>query len=403
MTDADALVLGERDLPAGLVHETTRRLLTTGGLPARHPLMRFRPVAEARVPTVREHLAERGAAADELPDALAGLLIVGRPTADGDEADEIVVDGGTGRVSTLWLYEKDPPSARVTPFAPSLEALAGFLAGFSATMASFTARPAEARGPAAVEEATRTLLACFADADWDEGTDWGEGRSLPAYWRILARIRPLALIAGVGGGAAGAGESEGGADGEGDDGGARGGLRLALPPGLLDAEFDGAAELVRFTPDELPGALTHAPTRRFLVETGLPADADLFSLWQDEWKLRAPAGGRPLICLGGLGDYDLEAVLDGDTGVLYHRAYDGEELTPLNTDVSTLLFALWLYRREQRIDAVEEFTDGSYLHLAEAMTAALASVDPLACAPASGFDDFRYWPEVFHDEAGGVL
>lgn len=31
------------------------------------------------------------------------------------------------------------------------------------------------------------------------------------------------------------------------------------------------------------------------------------------------------------------------------------------------------------------------------------STDPVACRPADGPDDNRYWPEVFHDEAGGVL
>jgi hypothetical protein len=37
------------------------------------------------------------------------------------------------------------------------------------------------------------------------------------------------------------------------------------------------------------------------------------------------------------------------------------------------------------------------------MVAVLASVDPVACLPAKDADDYRYWPEVFHDEAGGVL
>lgn len=32
-----------------------------------------------------------------------------------------------------------------------------------------------------------------------------------------------------------------------------------------------------------------------------------------------------------------------------------------------------------------------------------AAVDPVACVPAVAPDDYRYWPEVFHDEAGGVL
>ncbi|MEU8171840.1 hypothetical protein AB0C14_03100 [Microbispora hainanensis] len=35
--------------------------------------------------------------------------------------------------------------------------------------------------------------------------------------------------------------------------------------------------------------------------------------------------------------------------------------------------------------------------------ATLAAVDPVACLPPAGADDFRFWPEVFHDAAGGVL
>ncbi|MEU0659545.1 SUKH-4 family immunity protein [Streptomyces lavendulocolor] len=62
-----------------------------------------------------------------------------------------------------------------------------------------------------------------------------------------------------------------------------------------------------------------------------------------------------------------------------------------------------MHSREQRIDKEHDLTGDFYHQLADAMVAVLASVDPVACLPATGPDDYRYWPEVFHDEAGGVL
>ncbi|WP_219822061.1 hypothetical protein [Streptomyces sp. Ru62] len=41
--------------------------------------------------------------------------------------------------------------------------------------------------------------------------------------------------------------------------------------------------------------------------------------------------------------------------------------------------------------------------LADTMIEVLASAGPVARASAATPDDYRYRPEVFHDEAGGVL
>ncbi|MER7515544.1 SUKH-4 family immunity protein [Streptomyces sp. NPDC126499] len=389
------MTVGDDELAPELTHAPTRRWLATRGLPARHRLMTFRPLAEARLRTVRQYLLDQGADADALAEDIASHLLLGHLTAEGGEADQVVLDGATGRVSSLWLYEKNPDSAELFPLASSVEALAGHLEtvdDFAALRGDF-ADLSGATGPAAVAEAEARLAARFAEED---------GRPVPAFWRIAARIRPLALIAAPG-----------------TD------LRLDLPSGLLEEEF-GAEEIVRIAPAGLPAVLEHEPTRRFLTEVGLPRDAGMFGLWRDEYLMRPlaeteeagtgagatpggdgdrgtlPADAGLLVCLGSL-VHDFEVVIHGRTGELYHRLYDGAAITPLNADVSTLAFTLWLHHREGRIDAAEDFTDGFYLYLAGTMTEVLASVDPVACAPTTDPDDYRYWPEVFHDEAGGVL
>ncbi|QNP66059.1 SUKH-4 family immunity protein [Streptomyces genisteinicus] len=402
--NAPTVTLPADELHPSIVHPPTIRLLTGGELPARHALMRFAPLARSGGVPVPALLAP-GADAGKLDPHVAGLLLVGHLRACGEDTLEIVLDGATGRVFTLYLFEDSPGSLEALPLAPSLSALAGFLAetdDFTARRGRFASLSGRT-GAAAVAEAERLLSAVFEDADWD-GDDWGEAgprdeweHALPAYWRIAATVRPLGLIAGPGDG-----------------------LALALPPGLLDEEF-GAADIRRFLPSELPGVLTHEPTRRFLTEVGLPRTELMFGLWGDEDVLRTlteseaarhdgdgdedrpvPADAGRLVTLGSL-VHDMEAVVDGGTGLLSWRMYGSAGTTPVNADVSTLAFTLWLFGREQRLDREHGFTSDFYEQLAATMVEVLASVDPVACLPAADEEDYRYWPEVFHDEAGGVL
>lgn len=399
-----AVTVPADELHPSIVHPPTLRLLTGAGLPARHALMRFAPLAESGGVPVPALLAP-GADAGKLDPHVAGLLLVGHLRADGEDTLEIVLDGATGRVFTLYLFEDSPQLLEALPLAPSLGALARFLAetdDFAARRGRFASLAGRA-GADAVAEAGRLLLAAFDDADWD-GEDWGEAgardeweHTLPAYWRIAATVRPLGLIAAPGDG-----------------------LRLALPPGLLDEEF-GAADIRRFAPSALPAALTHEPTRRFLTEVGLPRTELMFGLWGDEDVLRTlaeseaarhdgdgdedrpiPPDADGLVTLGSL-VHDMEVVIDGGTGLLSWREYGGATTTPVNADVSTLAFTLWMYSREQELDQEHGFTSDFYEPLASAMVEVLASADPVACLPAEHEDDYRYWPEVFHDEAGGVL
>lgn len=417
------IVVPAHALHPAVTHGPTRRALSTAGLPARHDLIRFRPLAESRVVPVPELLSE-GADPERLDPHIAELLLIGHLRCEGDDAQEVVLDGATGRVFSMDLFEDAPALIDVVPLAPSLGSLCRFLAcaddfrclgGRFATLAGRT-------GPGVVAEASSLLASVFTGEDWgDDG--WGSAgppstwdHALPAFWRIVAHIRPLALVAGPGSG-----------------------LRLDLPPDLLDAEF-GAQEMVRTEPAGLPRALAHEPTRRFLTGTGLLKVESMFALWRDSSLFRTlaesgagetgpegrtgvpcpgsgtgapgsagdgiderlPSDAKHLVCLGGL-IHDLEVLIDGRTGLVSHRFYGEDTTTPLNAHISTLAFTLWMYSQEQRLNDEHDFTRDFHDQLADAMTEALASVDPVACLPSTGEDDHRYWPEVFHDEAGGVL
>lgn len=168
--------------------------------------------------------------------------------------------------------------------------------------------------------------------------------------------------------------------------------------------------------------IAYGTSRRFLVETGLPVGASMFTLFREEPLLltlaeyrerNGPAEGEPddypdgmavapdrLFSLGWL-THDTEVVIDGRTGHIH--GWTGGALEPLNADISTLAFALWMHRREGTLDETHRLTGDMYQPLADTMAAVLASVDPMACEPTGEKDDWRYWPEVFHDEAGGVL
>ncbi|MGW2081962.1 SUKH-4 family immunity protein [Streptomyces sp. NPDC001939] len=398
---ATSVVVPTHALPASITHEATRRRLTGAGLPAQHGLMRFGPLAESRMVTVPALLAE-GADPGKLDPYIADLLLIGHLRCGEDDAQEVVLDGATGRVFSMYLFEDSPGLIEVIPLAPSVDALARLLEyvdDFRLMRGDFGALAGKT-GTDAVTEASTLLMSAFTNEDW--GKDgWGSaatpsagGNPLPAFWRIAALIRPLALIARPGTG-----------------------LRLNLPTGLLDREFS-PEEIIRIEPSALPTALVHEPTRQFLTEVGLPrAVLGVFGLWRDQNLLaplaeattptdedfrKLPAGADKLICLGSLG-HDFEVVIDGSTGLLSYHLYGNDTTTPVNTDISTLAFTIWMYSREQRLNEEHDFTQDFYDQLADTMIEVLSSLDPVACLPPTDEDDYRYWPEAFQDEAGGVL
>ncbi|MFG2117537.1 SUKH-4 family immunity protein [Streptomyces sp. NPDC048710] len=383
-TDAGvpAITLTEAELDRYVTHGPTRGLLTGPGLPTDTDLLTFSPL--------RTHgLRTFGDATDgpfHLAEELRGRLVIGELlNPAGMERESILLDGDTGELTTAYLFAPSDPR----PFAPSLDTLLRFaavteeLAGLRGRFSSLSGQ----YGPKTVTEASRRLLTLF-----EEGTD-GE---VPPYWKAAALIRPLALIAGPG---------------------TTSGLTLDVPGRVLDQEF-GHGRVARFEEVDFPTTLTHEPTRRFLRETGLPEEAVLFHADTDvplptlteyftgeraeDYPLEdLPAHSDHLIRLGYLVE-DNSLVIDGRTGAILTFSEPEATLYPLNTDVSTLAFTLWLLHHERTIDEHlgNELTTDAYDQLAAAMIRTLASIDPTA---PSRNTDWHYWTELFQDEAGGVL
>ncbi|MEU1277084.1 hypothetical protein [Streptomyces sp. NPDC005805] len=249
---ATSIVVPAQQAPhPSITHEPTHRALAPGARLDGHGLVNFRPLTGPSLATVTDHLVALGGDPAELDPALAGLLLIGRLIVEGDEeGEEVVLDGATGRVFSMWLYEKSPGGAELFPLAPSVDALTHFLGAvddFRGLRGPFAAL-AGRTGPAAVREAEELLTAVFtgsaagsAGSGGSAGSvEWGEDgwgpagprsgweHPIPAFWRIAAVMRPLGLIAGPGAG-----------------------LALDLPDGLLDGVF-GADGMVRLTDAELP-------------------------------------------------------------------------------------------------------------------------------------------------------
>ncbi|MFJ3227183.1 SUKH-4 family immunity protein [Streptomyces sp. NPDC086783] len=275
--------------------------------------------------------------------------------------------------------------------APSLEAVLRFTAA-TEELASVRGRSASLAGrfgPEAVERASAQLTAVFERSV-------GAG-ALPPFWTAAAVVRPLARIGGSGGG-----------------------LVLELPRRLLDEEF-GTGGIMRFEEVDFPPTLTHEPTRRFLRETGLPENGGVFQL-DTEAPLRALAeycadqwqgdftdeellpGADRLIRLGHLtGAADL--VVDGTTGAVLAWSDGDGALRPLNADVSTLAFALWLLHRVRSFAPTQSLAD-SRAHLTATTTPALTGTDAVAgdrTPTDSGDDDRGHWPHIWQEGTGGGL
>ncbi|MFH9553958.1 SUKH-4 family immunity protein [Streptomyces sp. NBC_00377] len=397
-TATTTITFTEDELNPYVTHAPTRRWLTgpgLPGLPGDGGLLTFEALRTDGLRTVGDSTGDpEGRLAAELRDR---LVIGGLLGADGRETESVLLDGMTGEISTTYFLHDRPDLMDLRPLAPSLEKLVRFatavdeLAALRGQFACYAGR----LGPKAVAEASRQLLAVF-----EEGAQGADGVS-GTFWKLAAVIRPLALVAGPG---------------------TTSGLALDLPGRLLDEEF-GSGEIVRFEDVDCPQALSHAPTRRFLREVGLPEEVVWFSLETDmplqtldEYyaddragvltERQLPADAGRLIRLGHLLE-DTSLVVDGATGAVLSWSEPDLGLRPLNADISTLAFTLWLIRRERALDAVHELTE-AYDQLAETMCRTLAAVDRVACdptpLPAVPTDDGRrYWPNAFEDEAGGGL
>ncbi|MDN3028638.1 SUKH-4 family immunity protein [Streptomyces sp. S.PB5] len=383
-TATAVITLTDDDLERFVTHASTRRWLTGPGLPSGIGLLSFEELVREGLRTVED---ATGDPEGRLPlDLRDQLVIGGLLDIEGQETEPVLLDGATGEVSTTDFWYDTPELMERRPLAPSLEKLVRFataaeeLAELRGRFASYAGR----FGPQVAAEATRQLLAVF-----EEGV--GADGEVPPYWRIAALLRPLSLTAAPG---------------------AASGLTLDLPARLLDQEF-GQGEIWRFEDVDFPATLTHEPTRRFLRDTGLPEDALLFQLdtdvplptltehYADTPDAELPADADHLIRLGYLLE-DNSLVIDGRTGAILNWSEPEARLYPLNTDVSTLAFTLWLLHHEHSLDEDLKYglSQGPYAQLAATMIQILASVDPTVTTTDA---DWHYWAEAFQDEAGGVL
>ncbi|MFE9835050.1 SUKH-4 family immunity protein [Streptomyces sp. NPDC005551] len=321
-----AIGLTDDELDPYVTLAPPRRLPTKPGLPAEGALLGLGALVGAEQRGVAELADDVAALSAELRDQ----LVAGAVRACERGLEPIVLDGTPGRVGGTALH-RDPALMGLSPSAPPLEVLLRFAAAteeLAAARGQFASL--EARfGPRAVERASAQLTAVF-----ERGAGAG---GVPPYWKAAALVRPLARIAGPGAG-----------------------LVLDLPRRLLDQEF-GVGGIVRFEEVDFPSTLTHGPTRRFLRETGLPEDGILFGL---DTEVALPtlaeygAGRRPggfsddglaagadrLIRLGHLTE-DTGLVVDGTTGAVLAWTESDLTLRPLNADVSTLAFSVWLLHR----------------------------------------------------------
>ncbi|MEU3858563.1 SUKH-4 family immunity protein [Streptomyces sp. NPDC028722] len=376
-----AITLTEAELDRYVTHAPTRGLLAGPGLPADTGLLTFSPLRTYGLRT----LADATDGPLGLAEELRSRLVIGELlTPAGMARESILLDGVTGELTTAHLVAPSAPR----PFAPSLHTLLRFaavteeLAGLRGRFATLAGR----YGPETATEASRRLLALF-----EEGT----GGEVPPYWKAAALIRPLSLVAGPG---------------------TASGLTLDLPARLLDQQF-GYGRVARFEEVDFPATLTHEPTRRFLRGTGLPEEAVFFHADTDvplptlrEYVTqehtgyptdRLPAHCDHLIRLGCLPE-ETSLLVDGRTGAVL--TFDEPEATlhPLNTDVSTMAFALWLVHHERTIDAHlgHELATRAYDHLAAAMIETLNTLDPTGTLPST---TWHYWTDLFQDETSAVF
>ncbi|MGI5139678.1 MULTISPECIES: SUKH-4 family immunity protein [unclassified Streptomyces] len=377
------ITLTGTDLDPHVTHEATRRLLTGPGLPSDSALLGFG--ALRRRPALRR-VAELVDDAERLAEELRDQLVIGALRTVDRDLESLVLNGTTGEIFTTHVHPRHPGLMDLSPLAPSLDALLRCAAATDELIASRGRFASQGYGPKAVAAASERLASVFA-AD--------AGEDLAPYWRMAALIRPLARIARPGTG-----------------------LALDLPSRLLDEEF-GSAAVVRFEEVDFPGTLTHEPTRRFLREVGLPENGYWYELdtdvplptlaeyYADEDRFTAdelPSEADRLIRLGYLVE-DTSLVVDGATGAVLCWSEADAVLRPLNADISTLAFTVWLVHREKALDQEHDLTD-AYEQLAATMAETLAAVDPIACDPTPRTpkdDGWRYWPEAFEDQAGGGL
>ncbi|MFI6586596.1 SUKH-4 family immunity protein [Embleya sp. NPDC050493] len=190
------------------------------------------------------------------------------------------------------------------------------------------------------------------------------------------------------------------------------GLAVRITPAMLDLVYEN--EFSGYEERQLPAAITHEPTRRFLLDIGLidawayldmrsddkplPTLAELIAERRADWddEPEPPADAEHLVVLGYVSE-DGDLLVDGRTGVVrrWYTGADEPEMDTLNTDLSALAFTMWVIGRMHRQG--ERFGIGIHDVWESIVVDLLSSVDPLAWA-----EPGSYWENMILDGINGL-
>ncbi|WP_326690232.1 SUKH-4 family immunity protein [Streptomyces sp. NBC_01795] len=368
-------------LPEGLTHGPSRRFLTERGLPEAPAAALDFSAPGAERPTALAAFTE-GDGGEAAGGEVAGggrLFVLGG--ADYSDA-RVVLDGESGEVHLAEWVEGELRHDLLASGLPALDALIKE----TESVAEGAWEDADAydgrRGPAVVAEVREAAEARLRAVD--PRLFAAHSPDAPPHWGTALLLRALRWGARRGG---------------------PGGLAYEFGPDLVE-ELAGLADggrVHRYRPGDLPASLTHEPTRRLLIELGLPLGGELFDAWEEPLRTMADvhpdlyagpdassrAYQRDHLAIGRWAWCDLTVALDGATGGLELPEGEGEPEAYLHQDLSALLHAWWLCERVRgeyygRWDSGDSGDSGDWQVfdpcdlLADQGEALVAAVDPEA-------------------------
>ncbi|MFI9361224.1 SUKH-4 family immunity protein [Kitasatospora sp. NPDC053057] len=289
------------DLPEALTHGPSREHLLTVGLPESGAFLEFgAPVSS--------------------PTGGGRWLVLG----EAAYGDSVVLDGATGE---LWLGEGADPEAGGDLLASSLPALVALIREVEA-VATGAADPDAHGGRRGAVVADAVVAAAEQRMRAVDGPLFAR-TARPAHWCTALLVASLAWGARPG-----------------EPGGPAYVFEPDLVADLARLVGDDGGVVRRYRAEDLPAELTHEPTRRLLVEAGLPLDSEMLGVDPDEplTTMARPHSDRLALAYW---PHDLVIGLDGATGRLeLPDLYDaGDPALYLHRDLSALLYALWTYER----------------------------------------------------------
>lgn len=389
-SDTVVRVAAADGLPTALAHAVSRVFLAEVGLPCCVPHFEITGVPEA----LDSVLAEQGA--ERIPAGAAGLVRIGEIGGDF-----VVVDGTTGAVS---LTDKRQSYPDRYPARMRHDLLASDLSAFvhALHVLYVTSHGPQEDGPRGVAAYAKLLddaLGRIREVDPEVFRQDGHApvwSALLAMWALPWGVRR-------------AGEGTIGGDGPGN------GLMFGVGPDVV--EDTGVP--IGFTGSAWPAAITHEPTARFLAEVGLPRNESIIQFHEDllaaplthegrSPDVFGPDGGpvwdrdvamRDHLSLGPFGFW-CTVLLDGATGQVTAVGHEdpGWPAPLVNSDVSALVYAMWMGSRIIRIGATNAGPAANwevfhaYWLCCDIMAQLIRAADPEACG-----DEENQWQTVLDD------